>query len=48
MEYNSRCIGLSFDVDNVMFFIFNINFPCLSDYNDELEIEVRECLIKFY
>ena len=35
MENNSRCIGLSFNVDNGMY---------LSDYNDELEIEILECL----
>ncbi len=35
---------LFFDVCNDIYIILNIYFPCLSDCNDELEIEVLKCL----
>ena len=44
MLHGSRCIGISFRSATAIYFVFNVYLPCSSNFDDEREMEVIECM----
>ena len=44
MDKCGRCIGISFLSKEGYCFVFNVYMPCLSQFDDDVEIEVVECM----
>ena len=42
MDKCGRCIGISFPSKEGYCFVFNVYMPCLSQFDDDVEIEVVE------
>ena len=44
MDKCGRCIGISFPSKEGYCFVFNVYMPCLSQFDDDVEIEIVECM----
>ena len=41
---DSRCVAISDQFDNCVFWIFNVYLPCLHNMSDEEEMQFVECM----